>query len=235
MAGCDRISRAVPTWTRRPLVEQDDARGEAQRLVDVVRDEQNRLARRLVNAGDLLLQRVPRDGIERPERFVHQQHRRVARQRPRHADPLLLAARQLVRITAAKRLRCEMQKLQELGDAVADPRARPAQQVRHRRDVLFDGPVREQADRLDRVSHAPAQRFRFEAPDLLAGKQDATAVVLDQPVDHLERRGLARTGAADHDDEFALFDRQRKVVDGDATVERLADVLERDHPAGAIR
>ena len=73
-------------------VEQNDAGGKAQRFVDIVRHEQDRLARRLVNAGDLLLQRVARDGIERSERFVHQQHGGIARQRSGHTDPLLLAS-----------------------------------------------------------------------------------------------------------------------------------------------
>ncbi len=95
--------------------------------------------------------------------------------------------------------------------------------------------MRKEADRLNRVAHTATQLFRFEAPDLLTGKHDASAVVLDQPVQHLERRGLARTGTADHDDELALCDRQRKVVDSDNAGKRLADVLERDHPTGTLR
>ena len=41
---------------------------------------------------ELPLQLAPRDRIERAERLVHQQHRRIDRERTRHADALPLAA-----------------------------------------------------------------------------------------------------------------------------------------------
>ena len=47
--------------------------------------------------------------------------------------------------------------------------------------------------------------------------------------------GNAGAGAADHHDELALVDRQRKVVDGHTAGKGLADMLERDHPGGVLR
>ena len=45
-----------------------------------------------LDAAELLLQLPARDRIERAERFVHQQHRRIGGERARHADALTLTA-----------------------------------------------------------------------------------------------------------------------------------------------
>ena len=50
------------------------------------------------NDGDLALQLLAGDGVERAERLVEQQHVRIERERARDADPLLHAAGQFVRI-----------------------------------------------------------------------------------------------------------------------------------------
>ena len=46
----------------------------------------------------LLLQLAADDRVDRAERLVHQQHGRVGRERAGHPDPLLLPARELVRV-----------------------------------------------------------------------------------------------------------------------------------------
>ncbi|GMA87714.1 hypothetical protein GCM10025868_29640 [Angustibacter aerolatus] len=50
---------------------------------------------------ELRLQPVALDRVDRAERLVHQQHRRVGGERTRHADALLLAPDRLVRVTVA--------------------------------------------------------------------------------------------------------------------------------------
>ena len=83
-----------------PSSSTADAIGERQRLQHVVRDDDDGLADPLLNAAELALQLGPRDRVERAERFVHQQHRRIGRERPRDADPLPLPAGKLRRASA---------------------------------------------------------------------------------------------------------------------------------------
>ena len=216
------------------MIEQHDAVRQAQRFVDVVRHQHDRLAGGVMNPADLLLQRVPGHGIERAERLVHQQHVGIARQGTGNAYPLLLSPGQLMRIAVAVQRGRELERLQQLGHALARARARPAQQIGDGRDVLLDRPVWKQADRLDGIAHAQAKVFAFEAANFLSGEQDAAAVVLEQAIDHLQCARLARPRRADHDGEFAFGDRQRKVVDRLGAIERLADMLESDHGVSTL-
>ena len=97
-------------------------------------------------------------GIERAERLVHQQHRRIGRQRARHADALALAARQLVGPAARETRRREADQRQQLVDARRRPssaghrssRGTVAMLSRHRQ-------VRKETDVLDDVADAAAQ------------------------------------------------------------------------------
>ena len=107
-----------------------------------MRDEHDRRARGGLDAQHLGLQRVARDGIECPERLVHQEDGRVRRERPCDADALLLAAREMAGIARAIPLRIERQHFEQFGDAVADLGARPAEQLRHGADILLHRPVR---------------------------------------------------------------------------------------------
>ena len=59
-----------------------------------------------------------RDRVERAERLVHQQHRRVGGERAREADALALAARELRRVALGVGL-LEPDELEQLGDARA--------------------------------------------------------------------------------------------------------------------
>ena len=115
------------------------------------------LRSRRLEVEQLVLQAGAHDRVDRAERLVHQQDRRVGGQRPGHADPLLLAARQLGRVARA----------------AARGRGRPGPPARrraprsgalsqpsrsgHRGDVLGDGAVGEEADALDDVADAAPQ------------------------------------------------------------------------------
>ena len=63
-------------------------------------------------------------GIERAERLVHQQDRRIGRQRARHADALTLAARQFIR--PAPRVLRRLQPDQRRAARRHAPRSRPS-------------------------------------------------------------------------------------------------------------
>ena len=82
--------------------QNDDSVGEIDRLVDIVRDEQDRLAGFLPQLDDLLAQPRARIVVERGKRLVHQHDVGIERERPGDGDALTFAARQhgrhLVRI-----------------------------------------------------------------------------------------------------------------------------------------
>ncbi len=83
--------------------EDGHAVGEPHGLVDVVGHEHHRGADVGEDAPHLGLQQAAPLGVDGAERLVEQQHRRVGGQGPGHADPLALAARELVGVAAAVR------------------------------------------------------------------------------------------------------------------------------------
>ena len=102
-----------------------DLVAELDRLVDVVGDEQDRLAELGLQPEELVLQLLADDRVDRAERLVHQHHRRVGGERPGHADALLLAAGELVRVAAGE-LRGQADPLEQLEAAARAPSAGPS-------------------------------------------------------------------------------------------------------------
>ena len=84
--------------------QQDDAVAQADRLADVVGDEQDGEppANPLADPVELVVEQVAGHRVERAERLVHQQHVRLLGQRAGERDPLAHAAGQLVRPLAAE-------------------------------------------------------------------------------------------------------------------------------------
>ena len=82
----------------RPPREHEHAVGHEHRLLDIVRDIEDGLARPLPEGEQLLHHEGAGLGIERREGLVHQQHRRVHRERARDAHALPHAARELMRV-----------------------------------------------------------------------------------------------------------------------------------------
>ena len=82
-----RVARDHPAG-----IEHADAAAKRERLRHVVGDEDHGRAELLLDAGELAADLRARDRIERAERFVHQQDRRIDRQRAREADALPLSA-----------------------------------------------------------------------------------------------------------------------------------------------
>ena len=58
-------------------------------------DKDNGLVQLLLNALHLVLKGLTGHGVQGAEGFVHEHDRRRGRQRPQHADALLLSAREL--------------------------------------------------------------------------------------------------------------------------------------------
>lgn len=81
-----------------PLRHDDDAIAHVNRFVDIVRDQKHCGAARLPEAKDFVLHPHPREGVERAEGFVEQQHFRMIDQRAGERDALGHATRKMVGI-----------------------------------------------------------------------------------------------------------------------------------------
>ena len=208
------------------------------RLVDVVGDEQDRLGEIRLEAQELVLESLPDDRVHGPEGLVHEHHGRVRGERAGHADSLALSARELRGEAVPMNGRIEADDGDELVDAFAATVLIPAQKTRDRGDVLADGLVREQPDLLDDVADGSAQIRDLAPGDVLAPDQDPTARRLDQPVDHLETRGLAAARRPDEDTDLARGDFERQILNRTRNARSgvsvlLGDVVKRDGGAWA--
>ena len=99
------------------LAHHRQAIAHGQRFLLVVGDVHERDADLAVQLLQLELERTPQLGVERAERLVEQQHPGSQHQRTGQRDPLLLTARQLVRL--AGRELAEPDEVERLADAAA--------------------------------------------------------------------------------------------------------------------
>src|SRR5438552_17120098 len=237
----------APELVRRPeehhptLLQQPDRAAEQQPLAHVVRHEDDRLAETPLQREELALQLDARDGIERPERLIEQEERRIGGQRPRDADPLALPARQLVRVARAEHAGIETDQGEELAHARGDALGGPPLEPRYQTDLGLDREGPEQPDLLDDVAEAAAQPRGLDRVREPSGDPDLARRGLEQAIDQLERRGLARPAAAEQHQRFPASDAEGHVRDQDAAlregVPRPPHLEDRAHagPASAIR
>src|SRR6185312_1268487 len=111
-----------------------DAVREIDRLTHVMGDEDHGLGGAPDDGEQLLMHERARLRVERPERLVHQQDRRLDRQRARDGDALLHAARELRRETVLEAL--EVDEVDQLLRALLAFGARPALLLQAVKDVL---------------------------------------------------------------------------------------------------
>src|SRR5664279_2828941 len=109
-----------------PFLQQRDPGAEHERFADVVGDEKRGLAEGSLHAHEALLHLKPRHRVERRERFVQQQQRRIRRQRAGDADPLFLAARKLSWTAPSVYRRGQAHGVKQLYRAGSDSFHRPA-------------------------------------------------------------------------------------------------------------
>ncbi len=147
------------------LAEDRDPVADLDRLVDVVRDEDDGLAQLLLKPEELVLQPRAHDRVDRAERLVHQHQGRIGGERSCEPDALALTAGEL-RGEALRVRRVEPDKVEQLGGALLDPRARSAEQLGHRADVRLHRHVREEADLLDDVADRAAELGEVVVADL---------------------------------------------------------------------
>ena len=202
---------------------------EFDRLVDVVRHEHDRLVQARLQRDQLILESSAHDGIDGAVRLVHQQDRRICRQRAGHAHALLLSARELGRI-AIQQLRVETDEVDQLTRAVAHAGFVPSEQRWHGGDVGRDRLVREQTCLLDHVADPAAELVHRQVDDAAALHLDRPAGGFDEAIDHLQRRRLATSGRTDERGQTTLRELETQVADRwvARTAEALRNAVEPD-------
>src|SRR5690606_4570382 len=184
---------------------------------------------------ELHLQVLAHDGIDGPERLVHQEHGWISGQGAGDSHALLLPARQLRRV-AVTHLVLQTDHFHELGDPGLDPIPGPAEQTGHRGDVLLHRAVREEADLLDHIADRSPQEMRLDRQHVLASHLDGPGGGLDDPVDHLQGGRLPAPRGTDQGDELALRDLATEGGDGRSagSGEDLPYGREANQPAGLL-
>ena len=150
----------------RAVAHDRDPVAEAERLGQVVRDEDHRLARLDLEPADLVLHVAPDQRVEGAERLVVEHHGRVRREGARDADALLHAARELVGELVLDVL--EPDELEQLTRPEDPLLLGHAADLETERDVVDHAPVREETevleDHRDRVAAELAQLGRRSRP-----------------------------------------------------------------------
>ena len=182
-----------------PLGHDQHAVGEEHGLRNRMRDQQHRLAGLALDPHQLDIHLLARHGVERAERLVHQHDLGIVHQRAADRGALLHAAGELP------------------GQLLLEPFEPDQLQQRLRPRQIFFARQPLHVDRQHHVGQdvAPWQQQRVLEHDadiavrlrhLLALDQDLAGRRREQPGDHLQQRGLAAAGRADHDEELALVD-----------------------------
>ena len=152
----------------------------------------------------LEVQALPGHLVERAERLVHQQQRRLEGKRACDRDALLHAARELPRMVIAEDV--QLDEVEHLLHARLAPRAVPAEQLERQGDVLRDGAPFEQHRVLE---DDPVVAVGARLAGGLAVDRDGAARRLDQVADHAQQRRLPAAGRADQRHELAGAERGR--------------------------
>src|SRR5215510_4349545 len=198
--------------------------GQQQRFLDRVSHEENGLAGGRPDLGEFVLHEPPRLGVQRAERFVHQENLRIVRESPGDGDPLLHPAGELF----GKRLpeRLEAYQVQV---PVGDPRALVARHSGHLQselDVLTDPEPRK-----ERVLLKDDATISSRACDVRSVEAHAALGGPDEASHDVQERGLATAAGTQQAHELAVVDAKVEALEGDngrSPVLRLEDFADAD-------
>src|SRR5438128_3949448 len=205
VGAAERLERARPRkvdiddflQASRPGGHQEHAVGEENRLLDVVRDEQDGELVRLPDPSEQLLHQLPRLRVERAERLVHQQHLRPVTERACDGDALAHAAGQLVRQRVG-----ELRQPDEVEMLARDlAPAAPAEPLRLQRklDVLLHGQPGKERVRLEDDAAVAPRTGHGHVVD-----EDLTDSLRLEARDDRQQRALAATRRAHERHELVL-------------------------------
>ena len=218
----------APALEQAPLVHHADAIGQRERLLLVVCDEDGGDLQFALDFADGAAQALADLRVQCAERLVHQQDFRPVRERSRHGDTLLLAARKLRRETVVHAL--QGHELEQFLASRASLARLDAPDPQRELDVVADRHVTEQRVVLEDEPDLALARVKVR--DVLAVQGDAAVVDVGQPGDGPQQRALAAAARPEQYEEFARPHAQRDVVDDGYALVTLRDLVEDDGHAG---
>ena len=202
--------------------------GHRHRLLLVVRDHDAGDADVVDDVDELDLRFLAQLLVERDERLVEKQQLRLLDEAARERDALLLAARELMRLSF--RVRLELHELQHRFDPSPNFVLRQAVAAQPEGDVVEHREVRKERVALEHHVHRPL--VRRQRRQVAAGELDGSRSRLLEAGEHAQQRRLAAARGAEKGEHLALGDVDRDVVDGALAVEVLDDV--RDSKKGVV-
>ena len=198
------------------VAHHGDAVPQAHGLVEVVGDEQDRLAELALQVDELVLHLPADERVERGEGLVHEQDVGLGGQGPGQADPLLHATRELTGLVAAPPLQAHQ------GQGLFCPAlalgAIHALNLQTVGGVLPHRPVRQEGEVLedhgDALAAQLAQLRLRDVRQVLPIEGHAAGRDGQQAVDHADEGGLPGARQAHDHEDLALVDVEGGVDDG---------------------
>ena len=226
--GDEPVRRLVVQDLRRAdLLEQAfahdrDPAAHRHRLDLVVGDVDGRRPEALVDPGDLGAGLDAELRVEVRQRLVHQEHRRLADDRPAERDALALAARQLLRLAVEQLL--EAEDPGRVVDPLLDVGLRDLPELQPERHVVADRHVR--VERVALEDHRDVAILGGDVVDDAVADPERAVADLLETGDHPEAGRLAAARWPDEDHELAVRDGKVQVVDREYVAVALGDALE---------
>ena len=184
------------------------------------------------------MQLAARDGIERAERLVHQQDRRIGGERARHANALALTAGELLRPPRRELAGGKPTSASSSSTRAVDPRLVPAEQSRHDGDVVAHASGAETGRRPGARSRCAACRSNgSHAATGRSRDDDLAASGVEQSIDQFEDGALAGAAAPDERQRLALRDLEVEALKHGRAASLQPDTAEGDlgHLSGTNR
>ncbi len=202
----------------------DDLVGDVHRLLLIVRHDDGRGVRLVVEASQPFPELRPDAGVQCTEGLVEEQHGRVDREGAGEPHALPLSARELRRVTLGEAL--ELHELQELPDALGDLRLGALTDLQAEGDVVVDRHVLEGGVVLE--DEADTTLLWPPYGDVLPVDEDAAELGRLEPGDDPQQCGLAAAARPEECRERSRGDLHRYVVERDVLVEPLRDATDGD-------
>src|SRR5438034_377917 len=235
--GYEDVERIVVELARRPDLLQDavrdhrDAFAHRHRFDLIVCHVDRGDAEELLQSEDLGARLTTKLRVDVRERLVHEEHRRLAHDRAREGDALLLSARQVLRLAPEQRF--ELDDPCRLLDTALDLALLHLRRLEGEGEVVIHGHMWVERVRLEH--HGDVAILRAHTVHDAATDLDDAGGELLQARDAPKCRRLSAARRADENDEFAVLDLEVEVVDclGVGLV-HLRHVLERHARHGVL-
>ena len=213
--------------------QDEDPVGEQHRFLDVVRDHDHGLGREPLSFPQfqqLAAQVLRGEHVQRAERLVHQQRRRLHDESAGEADTLAHAAGQFLGIS--RLVAVQAHQVDRAQRPLSPPRGGHPPGLQPDLNVLLHGEPGEQRERLEHHRGVAVGAYQP-----LAAEENLALGRCDQAGDAPQQGGLAAAAAAEQRDELALIDVQRDAIQHRHRLavragERLAQRLHADQRPG---